>query len=292
MSKRYLNTLISESLEIEAIEAKEAGAIGYMARILTQATMPHKKVLGNEFIRSNGLFSLSIVAPSRIGLPYGTIPRLLLAWLTTESVKTKSNVVVLGHTLSGFMRELGLIPAGGRWGTITRLREQMQRLFSSAISYTYDKGAHWSIKNIQPVTQADLWWDPKIPEQASLWQSTVTLSQEFFTEITSRPIPIDFRALKTLKRSPLAIDIYCWLTYRMSYLKRNTSIPWDVLQLQFGSNYMQPEHGKRDFKRAFLRELKKVLVVYDRLNLDFDSKLLILKPSKPHISRNITTDYL
>jgi hypothetical protein len=33
---------------------------------------------------------------------------------------------------------------------------------------------------------------------------------------------VDFRALKAL-RSPLALDIYCWLTYRMSYLPRSPS---------------------------------------------------------------------
>jgi len=39
------------------------------------------------------------------------------------------------------MAELGLIPAGGRWGTIGRLRDQMKRLFSSPIAYTYDSAA-------------------------------------------------------------------------------------------------------------------------------------------------------
>ena len=71
-----------------------------------------------------------------MGLPFGAYPRLLLAWLTSEVVKTKSPTLVLGPTLSGFMNELGLLPTGGRWGTIGRLRDQMRRLFSSSISCT------------------------------------------------------------------------------------------------------------------------------------------------------------
>ena len=56
-----------------------------------------------------------------------------------------------------------------------------------------------------------LWWNPKLPSQLPLWKSTVTLSTDFFDEIVERPVPIDMRALKALKRSPLALDIYCLL---------------------------------------------------------------------------------
>ena len=54
-----------------------------MARAMVQATLPHRKVQGNEFERRNGAFTLSLMAPAKIGLPYGSIPRLLLAWVTT-----------------------------------------------------------------------------------------------------------------------------------------------------------------------------------------------------------------
>jgi len=65
-----------EALAIEAHEAREAGALGYMARALVQATLPHSKPDTNEFERRNGAFTLVMLAPSRVGLPYGVIPRL------------------------------------------------------------------------------------------------------------------------------------------------------------------------------------------------------------------------
>lgn len=279
MNNKNLNKFITEALAIEAEAAKEAGAIGYMARVLTQATMPHKKVIGSEFERFNGLFTLSILAPSKIGLPYGTIPRLLLSWLTTEAVRAKSPELVLGHTLSSFMRELNLVPSGGRWGTITRLREQMQRLFSATISCTYEGKANASGIGFNIAKEYHLWWEPKQPDQAALWQSTVTLNKDFFAEITDRPVPIDMRALNALKRSALALDIYCWLTYRMSYLKQNTSIPWGALQAQFGADYTRT----RDFKKKFIGQLKSVIAVYPEAKVENDDNVLILKPSKPHI---------
>ena len=247
MNNKNLDKLITESLAIEAQSAKEAGAIGYMARVLTQATIPHKKVISNEFERSNGIFTLSILTPSKIGLPYGTIPRLILSWLTTEAVRTKSQELILGHTLSSFMQELGLIPSGGRWGSITRLKNQMQRLFTATISCTYDGKDNAAGIGFNIAREYHLWWEPKQPKQAALWQSTVTLNKDFFEEITDRPVPIDMRALYALKRSPLALDIYCWLTYRMSYLKQKTLIPWGSLQAQFGSDYS----CKRDLRRNF-----------------------------------------
>lgn len=42
MKQKNLDKLITEALAIEAEVAKEAGALGYMARALVQATMPHK----------------------------------------------------------------------------------------------------------------------------------------------------------------------------------------------------------------------------------------------------------
>lgn len=280
MNNKNLDKLITEILSMEAESAKEAGAIGYMARILTQATIPHKKVLGNEFTRTNGVFSLSIISPEKIGLPYGTIPRLLLFWLTTEAVRKKSHEISLGHTLSGFMQELGLIPSGGRWGTITRLRDQMQRVFSSSISCHYENEAEQKASlGFKLARGYNLWWQPKQPEQGSLWQSTVTLSKDFFEEIVNNPVPIDIRALNALKRSPLSLDIYCWLTYRMSYLKKQTIIPWEVLKAQFGSDYTRT----RDFKRKFINQLRVVRTVYPEANVEDRGTCLILRPSKPHI---------
>ena len=279
MNNQNLNKLISEALAIEARDAKETGALGFMARALVQATMPHSKVEGNEFKRRNGAFKLTILADSEVGLPYGSIPRLLIAWLTTEAVRTKQRELILGDSLSAFMAQLDLTPTGGRWGTITMLREQMKRLFAAAVSCTYDDGQHWAIKNVQPVAQANLWWHPKTPAQTSLFQSTLTLGEEFFKEIIAYPIPIDMAALKALKRSPMALDIYCWLTYRMSYLQKNTTIPWEALQIQFGADYGRV----RDFKRYFLNQLRSVLVVYPKAKIDKDEIGLILSPSKPHI---------
>lgn len=278
-----LDKLIRESLAIEAQEAQEAGAVGFMARTLTQATLPHRKSLNPVFTRNNGAFSLAMFSHPDVGLPYGSIPRLLLSWITTEAVRTRSPVLELGPTMSAFMAELGLARRGGERGDITRLKDQIERLFSCMVSCRYQdevagisSGAGFAIAK-----EYRLWWNPKDPAQIPLWKSTVTLSTDFFQEVVERPVPVDMRALRALKRSPLALDIYCWLTYRLSYLRKPTEIPWAALQMQFGADYSR----RRDFKAAFLQHLRAVHVLYPEANVEEGERGLLLKPSKPHVAQ-------
>jgi hypothetical protein len=284
LNDKNLDLLINKALAIEDELALDADALGFMARAMVQATLPHSKVVGNEFTRRNGNYSLTILSPSSIGLPYGSVPRLLLAWVTTEAVKTKSRELELGDSLSGFMRELDLVPTGGRWGSITRLKEQTKRLFASSITAIYEQGQGTQIINQAVADRAVFWWHPKDPDQAALWKSTITLTDNFYREIIDRPVPIDMRAIKALKKSPMALDIYTWLTYRVSYLKRPTAISWASLAMQFGSSYSR----QRDFKTAFMSELKKVVTVYGGVQVEALPTGLLVKPSLTHIPRKET----
>ncbi len=253
-----------------------------MARVLVQTTLPHSRPAANTFLRRNGRLILSVSAHPLLGLPYGRYPRLLMAWVTTEAVRTKSPTLHLGDTLSGFMAQLGLLPRGGRWGPIGRLRDQMQRLFGATIAFTFDgrEDGEWHDAGFRVAEKTHLWWSPKHPDQAALWGSVVTLSPGFFSAVTERPVPVDFRALKAL-RSPLALDIYCWLTYRMSYLERPSKpIPWAALKLQFGCDYGRT----RAFKERFLQMLMKVLILYPHARLRVRRAGLQLLPSPTHVS--------
>jgi len=277
---KYLDNLIKQALIIEAEEAMQAGTVGFIARALTQATMPHRITSDNEFTRKNGYFTLTLMSPRQVGLPYGSIPRLLVSWVTTEAVRTKSPILELGPSLSAFMAELGLTPTGGRWGSITRLRDQMTRLFASSVTCIYDDNDKTGIFGVKMVKEARLWWIPKGPDESPLWKSTLTLGTDFYDEVVKNPVPVDMRALKALKRSPMALDIYCWLTYRMSYLSKPIEIPWAALKTQFGADYTRT----RGFKEAFLHHLRAILTIYPEANVEDGERGLLLKPSKPHVA--------
>ena len=76
--------------------------------------------------------------------------------------------------------------------------------------------------------------DAKHPNQASLWESKIQLGERFFHEIITNPLPINMKILKAMKRSPLGLDLYLWLTYRTFGLKRPLRLTWPLLYRQFG----------------------------------------------------------
>jgi Plasmid encoded RepA protein len=267
----------------------------FIARQLVQATLPHKNP-GDvpAWSRTNGNLTLGI-QPSwdfekgkSIGYPYGTIPRLLLFWMTTEALRTKNPRLELGNSLASFMRQLGLDPSrGGKRSDAKRLRDQMRRLFQASISFHQTreekgrKGEAWLDMKVAP--EGVLWWDDKKPEQGALWGSWIELGKQFFEAITAAPVPVDMRALKALKRSPLALDLYAWATYTAFQTQKtgqSRSISWEWLQEQFGAEYSTIKNFSQKARLA----LRKVQAVYPNLGIEFEKGGVKVLPCNPAVT--------
>ena len=272
-------SILDAAVQIQTVSTMDDKALGFLGRAFVMATLPHKRVQGMEFIRQNGNYTLSISAPSKTGIPYGVIPRLILIWISEEVVKKKSRELILGDSLSAWMAELGMVPTGGRWGSITRLKQQMKALLASSITATWEGKGAWAMDNVRVADRAILWWDPKNPNQTSLWESRLVLSEQLFNELLEHSVPFDKRVLRELKRSPLALDIYVWLTYRMHTLQRPQAIRWSSLMRQFGSSYEESQMGIRHFKAEFKKQLKNVLSLYRDCHVEPTTDDLVLYPS-------------
>lgn len=263
----------------------------FMARQLVQATLPHKNP-GDipVWSRTNGNLTLSIQPgmdtkkKKSIGYPYGTLPRLLLFWITTEAVRTNNPKIELGKSLSSFMEKLGLDASrGGKRSDVKRLRDQMVRLFQSTISFDQSTNEKKAWINMQIAPKGVLWWDEKHPEQSTLWGSWIQLGDDFFKAITASPVPVDIRALKGLKNSPLALDLYAWATYTAYQTQQSgkmRSISWELMHEQFGAEYSTV----KEFSRNALKALSKVQVVYPELNIHRIRGGIKVLPSKPAIT--------
>ncbi|MFA5241684.1 MAG: replication protein RepA [Sulfuricella sp.] len=203
--------LLATALAIQEQEAAAAGQIGYMARAMIWASMPHKKVDGAHYKRDNGLASITMLVDPDIGLPYGKLPRLISAWLTREAKLTGSRELMLGRSLNEFADKLGLSTSGGQRGDTSRLKVQATKLFSTFISLKAHQGQDFSYKNVALSDDGILLWNPKKPYERSLWESTITLSEAFYRECMDYAVPFDLRVLHRL-RSPLAIDLYAILS--------------------------------------------------------------------------------
>ena len=75
-----------------------------------------------------------------------------MAWLSTEAVRTQSRELVLGRSLSEFMRSLGInSDSSGVRGEQTRLRNQMNRLFGCTVSLGIIKLTHHKLRQPQDI---------------------------------------------------------------------------------------------------------------------------------------------
>ncbi|MDF4211139.1 replication protein RepA [Pseudomonas protegens] len=298
---RRIDSMIRESLAIEYEDAKSAGMLGYMARSLVQATLPHTDPKQSYFERTNGLVTLSIVSRPTVGIPYGSVPRSLLAWICSEAVLTKNKELDLGRSQSEFLRKLGMANDGNY---ISSMKKQAQRLFSSLITVSGNSDSDIQLDNVVIAKRACLFWNPKRPDERSLWESTLTLNTDFFEEVTSSPVPVDLRVLHHLRQSPLAMDIYTWSCYRQFLLKAKgqgmVKIPWGALKNQFGSNYgghsteivtdektllAKNAQAVRNFKHKFMKRMAEVGIFYPELveGIEDTPQFLIMKSVKLHV---------
>ena len=266
--------------------------MGFMMRLLALCALPRTNPGDRlQYRRVNGPFTLIMTATGTAKLPYGTLPRLLLAWVCTEAVRTQSRTLKLGWSLSEFMRQLGLNPgSGGRNGGRTRLQNQMRRLFSTSVELSHESKQGLHIVADRIATETHLWWNPRRPDEPVLWNSTIRLGEEFYNEIVRHPIPLDLQILKAMKRSPLGLDLYLWLTYRTFGLGAPVRLTWRQLYRQFGSKAKTDKVTVDHFRTRMLRELRKLKIAWPELSYRTPRGSLELYPTPPRILPAISTD--
>lgn len=289
--RRHHYTQLRQLDSLAEIGGEASPEMGFMARLLTLCSLPRTDPGERlQYKRQNGPYKLVMIAGGDNKLPFGNIPRLLLAWVSTEAVRTRKREIVLGQSLLGFMRELGMYSnSGGARGDRTRLKTQIDRLFSARVDLIHEVPGHKVSASSNIADFREFWWDYKKPEQDTLWQSRVVLGEAFFNEIIAHPIPLDMRILKRMKRSSLGLDLYMWLTYKTYALARAGKGPqrisWHRLYQQFGSNHAHADEKRavQDFRKDALRELRKLKLCWPALKFGTPEGFLEVQPCLPSI---------
>ena len=271
----------------QLVSASEADPdLGFMARMMALCSLPRTNP-GNrhQYKRVNGPFKLIMIAGGDNKLPYGNFPRLILAWLCTEAVRTQNRTLILGPSLAKFMKTLGVYSSGGGRDQI-KLRNQMKRLFGCTVSMIYEDEHGEQFVSSLIAERGEFWWNERKPDQSSLWDSKIYLGEAFFNEIIRHPVPLDMNTLKAIKRSTLGLDLYLWLVYRTFALRAPLRLSWRQVYRQFGA-HPDNAHDKKtvqNFRIKVLRELKKIKMAWPGLNYATAPGLLILLPSTPAIA--------
>ena len=263
---------------------EEEPDLGFMVRLMALCSLPRTNPgTRHQYKRVNGPYKLVMIAGADNKLPFGNLPRLLLAWVCTEAVRTQSRELVLGDSLSEFMRKLGIYSTSGE--KYTRLRNQMKRFFGCSVTLIYEKPGGFARVSSYVADKHEFWWNERKPDERSLWKSRIELGEKFFQEIIAHPVPLDMNTLKALKRSSLGLDLYLWLNYRTFTLKLPLRLSWTSLYRQCGADPAK-EDNKRivdAFRTDCLRELKKIKTSWPGLNYSTAKGVLILSPSTPSI---------
>jgi hypothetical protein len=242
--------------------------MAFVHAVFCHVGLPRSKVEGREFMRRSGAAWLNVQAgyldegdgPVLQPIPYGVLPRLALAHVSTHAVRHRTREIPIGDSAAQFLDLMGMHREGSRYSS---LRKQMHALAACRLQLGF-KGRTF---NGQPVDQFDAWLSNKDTKQRTLWPGLMVLSEHFYSSLLEGAVPLDLRALHALKGSALALDTYVWLAHRLHRIEgRPVTLQWASLREQFAQEYTGPEADK-NFKGKFLPQLKKVLAAYPQANV-------------------------
>lgn len=241
---------------------------GYLARAMVQCTLPHSDPGALDiYERRDGNFILTVrggydpVKQCIVGIPYGPIAKLLLVWLTSEGIKSDDGVIILARTLGTFLKAIGLSRETGRGkrGDAKRVMEQLNRILRAEFGFYVVTGTveiESKEKELKVTSERHLFWSKKDDCQTPLFDSYVVLNPEFLEEIKKNFVPVDLTIAGKLKKSPLALDLFFWMTYRLYRMQvgEDITVSWSDLASQFGADYKT----EKDLRAAVRRTLAKI----------------------------------
>ncbi|MCC4710860.1 replication protein RepA [Escherichia coli] len=260
--------------------------------VLCQVGLPRAKVEGREFMRQSGQAWVNVQAgwldegkgPVQQPIPYGVMPRLALAWVSTFAVRHGTREIPIGDSAADFLRLMLGADTASQGARYTTLRKQMHALAACRLQL----GFRGRTFNGQPVEQFDAWVSNRDSQQKPLWPGVMTLSEHYFNELRDSAVPLDNRALHALKGSALALDVYAWLAHRLHRIEgKGVVLHWKSLREQFAQEYKGKDPDK-DFKKEFLPVLRKVQAVYPSANVKQVTGGLLLLGSPPPIPKKLT----
>lgn len=290
-------------------ELPGADDLSFLHSGLCQTCLPHSRPTSNIAVwrRSSGRFSL-IVSPGivdeappaargrqptpveiermYVGVPYGSKARLILIYLQTEGMRSRT--VSLGPTLSAFLRSLGLPVSGGPRGSIRAIREQSLRIARCTFTMQWTdvdaNGAERTlISDSKIVDGLELWRSAKGEE----WTGTVELGARFHEHLREHAVPLDKRGIAHLSGNSLGLDLYALFAYRLPRLSKEVHLRWTNLQAQLGAELRET----KELARRVREVMPDVATAYPHANVEVTATGLLLKPSKPAVPKTTTRGF-
>lgn len=214
-------------------------------------------------------------------LPYGVLPRLALAWVSAEAVRTQQPDLDVRHSLDAFLWRINV-------QELHDLEDQLDRLFSASISLECPAN-HVCLRRIAAaIADTQVFYSPTADARRTGRGSIdwVRLDDRFFEDLLSIAVPLDLDVLRAMSRSALGLDLYQWLEYWLSGSAASVQLSWAQLHLLFGVDLVRAdEHALDEFRADVLRELLTLKGVWPKF--DYRSSSGGLELHRPVIPPNV-----
>src|SRR4051794_16240319 len=268
--------------------ADEEGGVGFIYSGFAQAAPPHRKLADDAVWQVQTEHVLLLVEPGRrpvrdgapvtIGVPYGSRARLIMIYLTTRAIETQCRDVELGRSMRDWLDRMG-IPQGGP--NSRGVKEQAERLSRCRLSFQITRGGKTGLVNQNLVDAAVFLDDVEAPARGfSHSLECVRLSETFWEQLKKHPIPLEDSAIRSLQGHSMALDLYCWLAYRLHVLPGARAVSWTALKAQFGTGFGRLDH----FRPVFIENLELARAVYPDAMVEVTERGVNLMPSRPPVA--------
>jgi len=242
--------LIDIAAEVLAEESLNIG-ISYAGFCLT--SLPHKALPAEQAWEKKGHRVTLIVEPGRMksrgkttlyGVPYGARARMILLFLQTQAVRSRSRDIELGGSMRAWLERMGIA-----WGgeTAKALREQAARISACSLKFFWEDGADEGWARGAIVNSGLRFNAIREEGQGHLWEDRVVLDETFFKALQEHPVPLQETAIRELRDRSMSLDLYVWLAWRLHSLGKTTNISWAAIHGQFGSGFKKLSHFKPRF---------------------------------------------
>lgn len=264
---------------------------GFLYSGWAQSGLPHRRLPDDEpwQVRTDhvwllvrpGLRQMASGEPVAVGVPYGSRARLIMLYLQTEALRSNSREVELGRSLHAWLGKLG-IPIGGK--SMADVRNQAERISRCEMSFSIRQGDRTGLVNQHLVDTAMFVDGGGDERQGSLFVERARLSETFFEQLKRHPVPIVEAAITGISNNSMAIDVYCWLAYRLHVLPKSMLVSWKALYAQFGTGISRLDK----FRTLFKATLDLALSVYPEASVQVDSRGVILNPSRSPVAPKLS----
>lgn len=224
-----------------------------------------------------------------LGVPYGSLPRLVLIHIMTEAVRTKSRHIVLGQTFTDWMRRMGFrtISYGPR-GSATLVKDQLDRLLACEWMIRWDsdddEGEHaFGIKEIKLTNEY-----AGVDRRNGSFLRDILMTEGFFEHLRQHAVPLNETAIRQIRDSATALDLYTWLAYRLPRInpKRPATLSWQQLAVHFGNDGRNIRKFRQTVRDAWERQ---VSAVYPEARADFDTTVIRLHASPAPLQQKLVS---